>query len=199
MLYRGSKDELTPAAFWQRCEGKANTLTVVKVSRSLLGPARLASSANTECSLAVPLPFCLLAQVKETGNVFAVFTPIAWPTGSPGYIADPSGRTCIVSLVNKHDRSCRLKLKQGHNAYAACKSGYGPSFGSNGYDLRLMHGQSYCFPQSFELDAEAESKAGLPMLPFAYDKALLSGVNVNSCHQQQTFTPSEIECYTLDA
>ncbi len=32
LLYRGSKDGFTPAAFWQRCKGKANTLTVVKVS-----------------------------------------------------------------------------------------------------------------------------------------------------------------------
>ncbi len=133
--------------------------------------------------------------------MFAAFTPVAWPTGSSrGYIADPSGRTCIVSLVNAYGRSCRLNLKQGYNAFAAYKNGYGPAFGSNGYDLRLMQGQSYSYPTSFELDAEAESNAGLPLLPFAYDKTLLSGVNVNSCHQQHSnFTPAEIECYTLEA
>ncbi len=32
LLYRGSEHGFTPAAFWQHCDGKANTLTVVKVS-----------------------------------------------------------------------------------------------------------------------------------------------------------------------
>ncbi len=134
----------------------------------------------------------LSAQVKQSGNVFAVFTPVAWPADSPGFIADPSRRTCIVSLGNKLGRPFRLKLKAGEERYAVSRFGSdGPVFGG-GFDIALMsQGQSSCSPFSFELDAEAESKAGLPPLPFVYDKTLLSGV--------PSFTPAEIECYTLDA
>ena len=32
LLYRGSEHGFSTAAFWQHCEGKANTLTVVKVN-----------------------------------------------------------------------------------------------------------------------------------------------------------------------
>ncbi len=203
LLYRGSKDGVIPKAFWQRCEGKANTLTVVKVS-CYACLAELASSASELCTHFIASAFVRL-QVKESGNVFAIFFPVAWPAGLSGQIADPSGRTFIVSLVNKHGRSCRLKFIEGHNAFAALKSGYGPAFGNNGHDLRLMvHGQGHCMPQSFELDAEVESKAGLPKLPFAYDCMLLSGVNDTPNRyyqqvQQSNFTPAEIECYTLDA
>ena len=31
LLFRSSEHGMTPAVFWQRCAGKANTLTVVKV------------------------------------------------------------------------------------------------------------------------------------------------------------------------
>ncbi len=48
LLYRGSKDGFTPAAFWQRCEGKSNTLKVVKVSRCLL--AQLSSRRHRRAS-----------------------------------------------------------------------------------------------------------------------------------------------------
>lgn len=34
LLYRSSEHGLTPNAFWQRCEGKVNTLTVAKVSHA---------------------------------------------------------------------------------------------------------------------------------------------------------------------
>ncbi len=103
--------------------------------------------------------------------MFAVFTPVAWPAGSPGAIADPSGRTCIVSLVNKHGRPCRLKLKNGEEKHAVSRfAGTGPAFG-RGSDVGLMRLENHCFPSSFELDAEAENQAGLPPLPFAYDNA----------------------------
>ncbi len=129
---------------------------------------------------------------------------------------DSSRSTFIVSLVNKYARSFRLKLKAGQepNAQirearpwpknggesAACKNGYGPAFGSSGNDMRLLvQGQSYCIPKSFELDAEAESKAGLPPLPFVYNNTLLSGVDDGEGKKWNFFCIAELECYTLDA
>ncbi len=113
--------------------------------------------------------------------MFAAFTPVAWPAGSPGFIADPSGRICIVSLVNAHDRPFRLQLKVGQEQFASCASTtYGPYFG-RGWDIAVwppIYGDlSYCQPESFELDETAEREAGLPPLPFKYDKTLLSGVD----------------------
>ncbi len=91
--------------------------------------------------------------------MFAIFFPVAWPTSS-GVIADPSARTCIVSLVNQHGRSCRLKLKAGEEKYAVSRyESHGPCVGG-GCDVAIwMEEGSYCKPNSFELDAEAESQA----------------------------------------
>ncbi len=132
--------------------------------------------------------------------MFAVFFPVAWPTRSANWIADPSGRTCIVSLVNAHDRPFRLKLKAGKEMYAIYRyqSG-GPCFGY-GFDVGLLlEGCSCCFPSSFQLDTEAESKADLPPLPFAYDKTLLLGVVDGKWKAYSYFFLTEMECYTLDA
>ncbi len=210
LLYCGSEHNFAPAAFWERCYSQINTLTIVKVSRSLSSSScssTCIASIEAACSLNSLLPFCLSVQVKESGNVFAVFTPVAWPTGSSGQIADPSGRTCIVSLVNKGSpgeqpvtRPFRLRLKKDREQYAAYQNASnGPCFG-DGCDIALMtQGQSSCSPFSFELDAEAESKAGLPPLPFAYDKTLLSGVDDGRDQSGSRFSLAEMECYTLDA
>ncbi len=198
LLYRGSEDGFTRTAFWQRCEGKANTLTVVKVSHLCsLGSACLIHVGAAH----LPRCFCSVhAQVKENGNVFAVFTPLAWPTGASGYTADPSGRTFIVSLVNKSNRPFRLNLKKGSEQYAISRDeSDGPCFGG-GHDLALLvMASSYCNSRSFELDAEAESLAGLPPLPFAYDKTLLPGVDSGKGVTYNCFSLAELECYTLDA
>ncbi len=62
--------------------------------------------------------------------MFAAFTPVAWPAGPSGYIADPSGRTCIVSLINVHDRSFRLNLHEKEREHATHKGqADGPMFG----------------------------------------------------------------------
>ncbi len=139
--------------------------------------------------------------MKESGNVFAAFTPLAWPTGSPGAIADPSCRTCIVSLVNKHDRPCRLQLKSGQEKYAVSRfESHGPCFG-RGHDVAIWVDEDGSFggPDIFELDTVAESEAGLPLLPFAYGKTLLSGVDDGKELAYSCFCIAELECYTLDA
>ncbi len=139
--------------------------------------------------------------MKDSGNVFVVFTPIAWQTGALDWIADPSGRTCIVSLVNANDRPFRLQLKAGQEHFAINRIGSsGPRFGA-GYDLGLLtqSGGNYYHPCSFELDTVAESDAGLPPLPFAYDKTLLSGVDDGEGKPASFFSLAELECYTLDA
>ncbi len=140
-------------------------------------------------------------QVKESGNVFAAFTPIVWQAGSPGHIADLLRRTRIVSLVNAHSCPCRLKLKAGEEKYAICRYGSsGPGFGA-GFDVALLTqtGGNYCCPESFKLDAEAESEADLPPLPFAYDTTLLSGVDDGKGQKWNYFSLAELECYTLVA
>ncbi len=54
-------------------------------------------------------------------------------------------------------------------------------------------------PYSFVLDEGAERKAGLPPLAFAYDKALLTGVQDSEGRSRSVFSLAELECYTLDA
>ncbi len=132
--------------------------------------------------------------------MFAVFTPMAWPAGSPVHVADPSGRTCIVSLLNKHGRPFRLKLKSGQEPNAVYKyDACGPCFGDGGGEVAVFaEKRCSCLPGTFELDAEAERKAGLPSLPFAYDRTLLSGVD-EAGQSQHFFELAELECYTLDA
>ncbi len=132
--------------------------------------------------------------------MFAVFTPIAWPTGLLSWIADPSRRTCIVSLVNAHGRPCRLKLKTVREQYAIHRNeSGGPCFGS-GYDVALLAiRDNSCNPHSFELDTEAESAAGLSPLPFAYDKTLLSGVDDGKGVYTARFSLAELECFTINA
>ncbi len=135
--------------------------------------------------------------------MFAIFLPVEWPCfHSPEYIPDPSARSCILSLVNAHDRSFRLRLKAGQEKFAAYKSKKcGPSFGCGG-DVgvwALAGGESFCDPKSFELDQEAEEEAGLPELEFAYDKSLLSGIDDGEGNKLSQFEIDELECYTLDA
>ncbi len=140
--------------------------------------------------------------MKESGNIFAVFTPVTWPVSSPVHVADPSRRTCIVSLVNAHGRPCRLQLKAGEEKHACYKSeNCGPCFGQGGLDLALMaQSQSYCYsPSTFELDEKAESDAGLPPLDVKLNKMLLSGVNDTRKQKPLRFSLAELECYTLDA
>ncbi len=130
--------------------------------------------------------------------MFAIFFPVAWPTSS-GVIADPSARTCIVSLVNQHGRSCRLRLKAGEEKYAVSRDeSDGPCFGG-GYDVSIWtEDGTHCYPLSFELDAEAERDAGLQSLPFVYNQALLSGVDDGKV-ERSPFSLAELECYMLDA
>lgn len=136
--------------------------------------------------------------MRETGNVIAAFTPLAWNAQHYKGVMDFSGRTCIVSLVNQlHQRPFRLKLKAGYIAVYMSRS-RGPVFGKTG-DVALMAlniSASYFRPSSsFELDQEAEQKAGLPPLPCSYDYKLLAGMREES----QGFRLAEVEVYTLDA
>lgn len=201
LLYRGSEHGFTPATFWQHCDGIANTVTVIKVSRALLSDLSLhhliRSSAPVSHSLFILLLLLACVQVKESGNVFAAWTPFTWDK-SASYIADPSCRTCIVSLVNAHNRPFRLRLRSDKKEYAVyAEEDDGPGFGA-GCDVGLfLHEGSYCYPASFELDQEAEQKAGLQPLPFAYDKTLLSGVDDGKDRDCSYFSLAEVECYTL--
>jgi len=123
----------------------------------------------------------LCVQVAGNGFVFGVFTPVSWPATAhreESWVADPSGCTFLFSLVNAHGRSVKLRLWAQHREEAISLEGRanGPGFG-RGADLRLMWNQKadgpqgcYTEPESFGLDHEAEAAAGLPPIPFAYDK-----------------------------
>ncbi len=90
--------------------------------------------------------------------MFACFTPVAWPAAA-GKVADPSGRICIVSLVNKQNRPFRLKLKANHKSNALSKANESfPCFGREDVSVMESGKRDSCEPNSFELDTEAESK-----------------------------------------
>ncbi len=131
--------------------------------------------------------------------MFVAFTPIALPAGSSDWIADPSRRTCIVSLINAHDRPFRLKLKESAESRVVSRpttKGSGLTFGD---DLKLMSSSGYsCRAAFFQLDDQAECDAGLPPLLCQYDKTLLSGVDDKKDVKRSTFTVDEVECYTFD-
>ncbi len=86
------------------------------------------------------------AQAKQSGNVFAAFTPVVWkPDGR--FMTDPSNRTCIVSLVHEHGRPCRLCLRDSKDdseeeeetvASTYCDADYGPCFGNCDVDLMVF-------------------------------------------------------------
>lgn len=129
-------------------------------------------------------------------------------------MADPSGRTFLFSLTNAHGQAVKLRLKADHRDKALNLNGddHGPGFG-RGADLCLIRGAAADVsgacdtePGSFELDREAESAAGLPPIPFAYDKTLLAGVYDNSddddeaeeeAYDYVSFAAAEIEVYQL--
>ncbi len=126
-------------------------------------------------------------QVKGSGNVFAVYAPGALAHSSDaatGFLRDESKHTCVVSLVNEHGRPCRLKLPpMAYTLMGRAGSGL-----MSERDGRIALANDYQ-PALIALDAEAESLAGLPPLPFPYHSTLLAGSERRSIE--------EIECYQL--
>jgi hypothetical protein len=146
--------------------------------------------------------------VAGNGFVCGAFTPVSWPADAAtrdGFVADPSGRTCLFSLVNAHGRPVKLRLKAAHRKKALSMKGggCGPGFGGAA-DLRLMrlgiaaNQPRGCVtqPNSFELDQEAEAAAGLPSIPFVHDKKLLGSAHDQS-GDRAFFDAAEIEVYQL--
>ncbi len=119
-------------------------------------------------------------------------------------VSDPTGRTCIVSLVNAHHRPFRLKMKskQGKHAIIRGDEWGGPAFGA-GPDVALnTEDGTFCQPKSFEMDTKAESEAGLPPIKFKYDKTILSGITDKQSYDEiiggRQFDAEEVEVYALD-
>ena len=155
--------------------------------------------------LSVSVSVCL--QVSGNSYVCGAYTPVSWPADAAErsrYVADPYGRTFLFSLTNKHGRAVKLRLKDSHCDEALNLSGShcGPAFGCD-EDLQLMHAEAADEPQgcstqpsSFEIDHEAERQAGLPPIPFAYDKKLLAGRD-GKARGYVYFAAAEIEVYKL--
>lgn len=141
------------------------------------------------------------------GFICGTYTPVSWPADAAarnGHLSDPSSRTFLFSLVNAHGRAVKLRLKDDHRdqALKLCGSSSGPCFGKKD-DLCLMRRKAAHEPQgcntkpaSFELDLEAETTAGLPPIPFAYDKTLLAGDDGKG-KGHVCFAAAEIEVYQL--
>lgn len=145
----------------------------------------------------------MATQVKQSGSICGAFTPVKWLAANFGHnISDPSGRTCLFSLVNTHDRPVRLRLQSPERDRAIFAVPVtGPIFGSG---MSLLHGDmatgpvvSTSFPGSFELDQEAERAAGLPRIPFALDNDLLAASHNPEKPISTLFDAAEIECYAL--
>jgi len=83
--------------------------------------------------------------------MFAIFTPAMWQQ-TDDYIADPSGRTVIVSLVNAHGRPCRLALKADQKMMAAQCASDTLKFGSDVFIGMKSRGVG-CHPHSFQLES----------------------------------------------
>ncbi len=138
--------------------------------------------------------------------MFAIFTPVTWSPDSP-VDEDLGRRPLIVSLTNAHRRPFRLQLRAGQEQHATqTHLAHGARFGFEGNEVALMsgaysHDSGFCSTNtcSFELDAEAERKADLPPLSFAYDKTLLSGVDDGRGDARSHFICAELECYELEA
>ena len=138
------------------------------------------------------------------GFVCGALTPVCWPDdASSKNVSDPSGRTFLFSLVNAHGRPVKLRLMDNHRSEAfLLNEGGGLDFGG-GADLCLMqqgrpaNSKEGCYvcPDSFELDHAAESAAGLPPIPFDYDKTLLAGDGQEEEYVE--FAAAEVEMYQL--
>lgn len=98
LIYCASRDGFAAKRWWRHCGGKSNLLTVVKV--------------------------------KGNGFVFGAFTRFQWPAEptETNFIEDPTGCTCLFSLVNAHGRAVKLRLKEDAKAKAGVVNrGCGPS------------------------------------------------------------------------
>jgi hypothetical protein len=149
-----------------------------------------------------------VAQPCDSDNVFACLTPVEWPATRQD-LPDPSGQTCIVSLVNEYKRPFRLRLQNGaHPDGVVCRTIDGVSFGSHdgfvGLNFSSISGECcrmhFELAPNFQLDAEAEKLAGLPVLPFSLDVSLLSGLPLPTSGRQLQFSfkLGEVECYAID-
>lgn len=172
MLYWASRDGFKNSDWSRCCAGAQNTLTLVKVSGS--------------------------------GFLLGAFSPLTRPArlpSDPAMLSDPSGRTCLLSLINAHARPCKLRLRAG--AAALWHRECGLTFGA-GNDLSLglcalpntPKGCSATPSASFELDADCESRAGLAPFAFPYDHTLLAGPDA-ARGTFAYFAAAEIETWQL--
>ncbi len=146
--------------------------------------------------------------MRESGNVFACFTPVAWPLKYKEVVHDPSGHTCIVSLVNQHGRPYRLRTQPSKDDKTLRRNDHGLSFSIAG-DFATIHlhggrcqgSLMFSNPSIFTLDAGAALVAGQPPLPLPAlnNAALLTGINTKvKAGSLCIFDVSEVEVYTLD-
>ena len=119
LLYRGSSDGFTAKKFHEKCDGKANTLTLVK-------------SKNGENGLS-----------DSREYVFGGFTTQSWDAD----LLKKDENAFIFSLKNVLNRPEKMMIKESSNYAIMCSPGCGPifdnafsiKFSSNNYAGLLRH------------------------------------------------------------
>jgi len=143
--------------------------------------------------------------VKESGNVFGVYSSTGIPSAQHVSVSDSSSSTFVFSLVNRHNRPFKLKhhtlgdderggaiichrklkLLRFPNAFCLMRS-HGGRMSMVGANCVMPIGRQYV------LD-EAEGK-----LDFELDSTILSGVLERDENGETVFSCSEVEVFTLD-
>ena len=102
LLYRGSVDGMTAAAFHERCDGKGATLTLIR-----------ADEGGRVC-------------------VFGGYTSVSWRSPEDGGEWVSCSDAFLFSVTGPHCTVVRFPIKAGKEKEAMyCDSGYGPCFGGD--------------------------------------------------------------------
>ena len=136
LLYRGSRDGFTPSAFHTRCDGKANTVTVVKSNSNYIFGGFTSQPWKSDGSYSSdPAAFIFSYTRNGTFNFFKF------------KVADPS-----TAIWNNKDTGPVFGSYENYN-FADILIGYGITY-SNYADF----GSSYTLPKDFAFqDANARS------------------------------------------
>jgi hypothetical protein len=116
LLYRGSRDGLTPAAFHTMCDGKGPTLVLVKAQ----SPGH---------------PVCVFGGYASTSWKSPPVQNHGYGMPASEYLSAPG--SFVFTVVNPFgDGVVRMPLVAGHEQWALhCNAFHGPSFGQYGLSL----------------------------------------------------------------
>ena len=119
LLYKGSRDGFSANAFHSKCDGYANTLTIIKV-------------VNDEATSNV--------------SIFGRYTTVAWDSSNQ---MKSDKHAFLFSLVNKNEEnSFKIAIDPSQAQWAIrCHGDWGPTFGAGDHDL-CVYGNANRNPKS---------------------------------------------------